>query len=120
MKSYPVRQQKQALSKPEQDEVAPLAPSSLPSLFGGNAFISFRYSSTEISAQGDKTVIKSKKASYENGKLSSESFEGSLDRNVHEQMVDQAQGLMRAQANMFLNSFAPLWPFRKTLPPNKD
>jgi hypothetical protein len=119
MKSYPVRQQKQAVSKPKQDEVTPLARPSLPSLFGGNAFISFRYSSTEISSQGDKTVIKSKNASYENGKLSSESFEGSLDRDVHDQMVERAQSFMRAQANLLLDSF-PLWPFRKMLPPKQD
>jgi len=51
--------------------------------------VSFRYSYTEISALGGKAHVKSKQARLEEGRFTSETFEGDLDRT--DQIVSDAQ-----------------------------
>ena len=45
------------------------------------------------------------------GKLTSEAFEGELDRSAYEQMVGQAQQYVLGQTALFLKAFASLLPF---------
>jgi hypothetical protein len=67
-------------------------------------WISFRYSFTEISAAGATARVRSKRGSYENGRLVSESFEGEIDRDhaeralfeAHRRFSEQASGFVRA------------------------
>jgi len=58
---------------------------------GQAPFFSFRYSSTEVSVADGKTRVKSRQARLEDGKLTSEAFEGELDRSAYEQAVGEAQ-----------------------------
>jgi hypothetical protein len=53
-------------------------------------FISFRCSTTEISAPGGKPRLKRSEVRLEDGKLTSETFEGELRRDAFEPLMDQA------------------------------
>ena len=97
MATYPVKAKKRALRKPGKDQVV-VEPATSP-------FFSFRYSSTEISLVDGKTRVRSRCARFEDGKLSSETFEGELDRGAYERMVSQAQ-------RHFLGMLALFLPFR--------
>ena len=75
-----------------------------------DGWFSFRYSYTEISTTGRGAHLKSKRARYEDGKLSTESFEADVDRGVYERMMDDAQRLFVRQASLFqqmLTAFLP-------------
>lgn len=79
-----------------------------------NAFFSFQYSYTELSSQGGKTRLKSRKASLRDGKLSAESFEGELGRDAYEQVVGEVQRRIAEQALLWLRA----WPWLP-LPPSR-
>ena|SRR5512144_1599209 len=98
MATYPVKAKKRALQKSRNDDVVVAEPAR-------TSFFSFRYSSTEISMVGGKTCIKSRRARFEDGKLTSEAFEGELDRSAYDQMVGQAR-------RYFLGALALFLPFR--------
>jgi hypothetical protein len=106
MSKHPVRLVERALRKVEQDALEVIEPAART-----DPFLSFRYSYTEISALGGKTHVKSRKTRFEDGKLTSEAFEGELDRSAYEQMVDQAQQYVLGQTALFLKAFASLLPF---------
>jgi hypothetical protein len=97
MATYSVKPKKHASRKPRKDEVV-VEPAPTP-------FVSFRYSSTEVSVVDGRTRIKSRQTRFEDGKLTSEAFEGELDRSAYDRMVDQAQ-------RYFLRSLALFLPFR--------
>ena len=97
MATYPVKAKKRALRKPGKDQVV-VEPAAAP-------FFSFRYSSTEASLVDGKTRVRSRSARFEDGKLSSETFEGKLDRGAYERMVSQAQ-------RHFFGMLALFLPFR--------
>jgi len=80
---------------PDAVEVATLARRS-----GG--FFSFRYSYTEVSSQGGRTRVKTKQARLEDGKLSTEAFEGELGGSVYEELVRQTQQHVLDQMTWFL------------------
>ena len=67
-------------------------------------WISFNYSFTEISASGTTARVRSRRASYENGRLASESFEGELDRDDAERALLDAQRRFSEQAASFVRS----------------
>ena len=115
MSNYPVKLGKRALRKVEQDSVEVIGPAAR-----ANPFVSFRYSYTEISALGGKAHVKSRKARFEDGKLTSEAFEGDLDQGAYEQMVGQAQQYVLGQTALFLKAFASLLPFSQKQPSNRD
>jgi hypothetical protein len=71
----------------------------------GNAFFSFRYSCTEVSAARGKTVVKSSQTRLENGRLVQESFEGELQGDAFEQLATQAQRQAMAQAAAMWRAF---------------
>jgi len=75
-----------SLREVDADEIVP-APHSA----AGSGFLSFRYSSTVVSSQGGRTQVRSKRVSLEDGKLSSESFEGELDGAAHRDAVRRAR-----------------------------
>ena len=97
MATYPVKAKKRAPRKSGKDQVV-VEPATSP-------FFSFRYSSTEISLVDGKTRVRSRSARFEGGKLSSETFEGELDRGAYERMASQAQ-------RRFLGMLALFLPFR--------
>ena len=95
-----------ALRKVEDAAVDVIRPASGP-------FVSFRYSYTEMSVQGGKARVKSRTARFEDGKLSSETFEGELDRSVYDRSVDAAQRYFTEQTSLFLKSLSLLLPFSR-------
>jgi hypothetical protein len=104
MNKYPAKLGKRALIRVDPDPVV-IEPAS-----GGDPFFSFRYSYTEISASGSRAQVKSRKTRYENGKLTSEAFEGELDRSVYDRMVNEAHKYFLDQASLFLHSLTAFLP----------
>ena len=68
----------------------------------------FRYSFTEISTTGRTATLRAKHARYADGRLTSENFEGELDRGVYERAVRDAQQGLLDQWRLFLRSFSLL------------
>ncbi len=115
MSNYPVKLGKRALRKVEKDAVEVIGSASR-----ANPFVSFRYSYTEISALGGKAHVKSRKTRFEDGKLTSEAFEGELDRSAYEQIANQAQHYFRSQAALLLQSLSWFLPSSRNQSPDRD
>ena len=115
MSKLPVRRAERAPRKVEQDVVEVMEPASR-----ANPFFSFRYSYTEISASGGKARVKSRRARFEDGKLTSEAFEGELDRGAYEQMVSEAQHQFLGQTALLMKSLSWLLPFSGKHRPDRD
>lgn len=98
MTTYPVKARKRVPQKLKTDEVAIVEPAR-------TSFFSFRYSSTEVSLVDGKTHVKSRQARFEDGKLTSEAFEGELHRSAYDQIVAQAE-------RSFWRSLSLFPPFR--------
>ena len=49
-----------------------------------------------------RTRVKSRQARFEDGKLTSEAFEGELDRTAYDQMVTEAQRYFWRSLSLFL------------------
>jgi len=84
----------------------------LPPARRANPFFSFSYSYTEWSSSGGRTQVKSRKTSFEDGKLVNESFEGELPAGAYEQQVRDAQEQLLGQMRLFLQPFTwflPSW-----------
>ena len=103
MKQAPFKAGKRALRKSESTLPAVVEP-----VAGGSPFLSFRYSFTEISATGRTAKLSAKHARYEHGRLTSENFEGELDRDVYERVVRDAQQRLFDQWRLLLRSFSLL------------
>jgi hypothetical protein len=73
-------------------------------------FISFNYSFKEISSDGSKTHIKSKRKSFENGKFESEEFEGTMPGYVYNNMVGEMQKLFFNQMKALMKPFSMFLP----------
>jgi hypothetical protein len=65
-------------------------------------FFSFRYSYTKVSSRGGRTRVEARQARLEDGKLSTEAFEGELDGHVYDELVRQAQQYVLDQMTWFL------------------
>jgi hypothetical protein len=68
-------------------------------------FVTFRYSSTEVFSQGGNLHVKMKETRYQDGRLTSEECEGTLDRQAYNQMVHEAQGYFLNQMAGFVKLF---------------
>src|SRR5450755_4020590 len=119
MSKYPVklaeRTRARTVRKMESDAVDVLAPTSRSS-----PFLNFRYSYTEMSVQGGKAHVKSRNARFENGQLTSETFEGELERSAYDQAVSDAQRQFGDQTAQFLKSLSLFLPFFRTHRPDRD
>jgi len=115
MSKLPVRRSERAPRKVEQGNVEVIEPA--PS---ANPFVTFRYSYTEISASGGKARVKSRSARFEDGKLTSETFDGELDRTAYERMVSEAQHQFLAQTALLMKSLSRLLPFAGKHRPDPD
>ena len=78
----------------------------------GSGFLSFRYSSTVVSSQGGRTHVRARRVALEDGKLSSESFEGELDGRAHEDAVRRAEQQALEDAAPLLRALRWLLPTR--------
>ncbi len=82
----------------------------------GSPFLRFHATSTEFVAAGGKARIRSRTTRLEEGKLTTESFEGEVDRNVYDRAVERAGQQWTAQMALFLRAFASLLPFANRRP----
>ena len=101
IKSYPVQLNQRTVQKIRDD------PGKAESTLNASPFLSFGYSYTEISAAGSTARVRSRTARYEDGKLSSETFEGELDRSAYDRMLDEAHRRFAEQTAFLLRSFFP-------------
>jgi len=106
MSKYPLRStsKKTAVRKAEPGAVE-AATSAPPS----GDFFSFRYSYTEVSSQGGRTRVKAKQARLEDGKLSTEAFEGELGGHVYDELVRQVRQHVLGQTTWFLRLLRAPW-----------
>jgi hypothetical protein len=115
MSKHPVRRAQRAHPRVEKDAVEVMEPAS-----GANLFVSFRYSYTEISAFGGKARVRSRKTRLDDGKITSEAFEGELDRSAYERMVSEVQRQFLAQTALLMKSLSWLLPFPGKHRPDRD
>jgi hypothetical protein len=109
MSNHPVKRKTRQVRTVEGDVVDLPVPTAK-----GNARFSFRYSYAEFSAVGNSAQFKAKRARYENGKLTAESFEGELDRQSHERLMSDVQRFFADQTALYLKAFGSLLlPFRR-------
>lgn len=74
-------------------------------------FFTFRYTSTEIYSQDGNVHVKTTQTRYQDGRLTQEECEGTLDRRAYERMADQAQGYFLNQVGSFMKLLcAPFAP----------
>lgn len=66
------------------------------------SFFTFRYSSTEIYSEGGDIHVKTRETRYQDGRLTSEECEGTLDRRAYERVVSEAQGYFLNQVGNFV------------------
>jgi hypothetical protein len=106
MSKHPVKIVRSTL-RHAQREAAEIAPAPAEA----NMFTSFRYASAEITVHGGKAHVRARRTQWEDGKLSSEAFDGEVDRTVYERAVLQAQRHFIDQTLLFWQSMTSFLPF---------
>ena len=106
MKKHPVRLAERVPGKVAKNALEVIEP---PARAG--PFFSFRYSSVEMSATGGRARVKAKTTRLEDGKLTSETFEGDLERDVYDRAVNDAQRYFLDQTALMLKSLSFLLPY---------
>ena len=119
MSKYPLKLAERNRARPvrkiESDAVDVLAPTTRSS-----PFLGFRYSYTEMSVLGGRAHVKSRNARFEDGKLTSETFEGELERSAYDQAVSDVQRQIGDQTAQILKSLSLFLPFFRTHRPDRD
>ncbi|HEY0843729.1 MAG TPA: hypothetical protein VGE12_00050 [Noviherbaspirillum sp.] len=77
-------------------------PLAWPKSSGFSGMFTFRYSCTEIYSQDGNIHVRSKQTRYQDGRLTSEECEGTLDGRAYDRMVSEAQGLFLSQLGNFM------------------
>ena len=72
-------------------------------------FLSFRYSYRSMYSDGANTYVKAKERRFENGKIESEDFEGTMDQSVYNQVAKEINRYLAIQMDFFLGPFSLLW-----------
>ncbi|HEX6362030.1 MAG TPA: hypothetical protein VFZ93_03685 [Albitalea sp.] len=103
MKHAPATTKPRAVRRTSRDEVQVASPFPLASFF------SFRYAATEVWAEGDLARVKTRTARLEDGRLSTEQFEGELPRADVERALQQAQQQVLEQAALWMRSLTSWW-----------
>lgn len=78
-------------------------------------FFTFSYAVTEVWLQGDRTSVRAHQVRLQDGKLTTETFEGELDAGVHAEALRAAQQQVQAQLAWLQRAFLwwlPLLPGR--------
>jgi hypothetical protein len=119
MKKYPVKLAERARARPVRNtEGGPI--DVVAQTTRASPFLSFRYSYTEMSVLGGTAHVKSRNARFEDGKLTSDAFEGELDRSAYDRAVGDAQRQVSEQTAQLFKSFAWFLPFFGTQRPDRD
>jgi len=106
MKKHPVRLGERVPGKVAKNALEVIEPAAR-----AGPFVSFRYSSVEMSAIGGRTRVKAKTTRLEDGKLTSETFEGDLEPAAYDRAVNYAQRYFLDQTALMLKSLSLLLPF---------
>src|SRR5262249_55460874 len=72
-----------------------------------NPFFSFRYSSTQMSAEGGRGRGKTKNARHETGELAPGGLDGEFERSAYDRMLSEAQRHILGQAGLLARWFLP-------------
>jgi hypothetical protein len=104
MSKHPMKKEGRDLTVPEPNDAVEAFPSSSP-------FFSFSYSYSEISLQGGRARMKSKKTRFEDGKVTSEAFEGTLDPSAYHAAARRTEELFVRQTQFMLDSFFRFLPW---------
>lgn len=83
----------------------------------GPSFFSFRYSCRQLSMSGGRTWVRSEEHRFEDGRLTSEEFEGFLDAGVYRRAAEQAQQYFWSQTRSILGLMSA---FLGRLSPGED
>jgi hypothetical protein len=75
-------------------------------------FFTFRYTSTELFSQDGNLHMKRRETRYQDGRLTSEQCEGTLERQAYERMVNQAQAHFMQQLDGWLRLLYSPWSGR--------
>ncbi|HVK55763.1 MAG TPA: hypothetical protein VM532_12130 [Burkholderiales bacterium] len=85
-----------------------------------NPFFSFRFSYTEVSSKGDKTHVQARETRFENGKMTSQTFEGTAGPEVYDDIVTAMQNHFVNQTAFFMKSLSLFLPFSSRKPDGED
>jgi hypothetical protein len=108
-KAYPLVETETPLDAPQAHPLRELprrevaAPSDAFGAF--SPFFSFHFSRTEVTSFGGRTHVKSRSTSFDGAKLAHESFDGELDRDAYDRLVEQAQAQVAAQVSWLMQPF---------------
>ena len=115
MAKHPVKLARRAVTATKPNAVEVIEPRS-----GRRVFSSFRYSHIEVTAHGGKAHLRARNTRFEDGKLTSESFEGELEGGAYDQVVKQTQQYVANQTAQFLRAFSLFLPFSMKRPSDRD
>ena len=114
MPKHPAKLPRRAVRGADRNAVEVIEPSS------GSVFSSFRYSHTEITGRGGKAQVRKRSTCFEDGRLTTETFEGELDGSAYSQLVEHTQQYVAHQTAHFLRSFLLFLPFSTKRPSDRD
>ncbi len=115
MPKHPVKVSRRAVTDAKRHSIEVIEPRS-----GRHAFASFRYSRVEFTAHGGKAQLRARNTRFEDGRLTSESFEGELEGSAYDQLVKQTQQYVAHQTEQFLRAFSLFLPFSTKRPSGRD
>ena len=115
MAKHPVKPARRAVTDTEQNAIEVVEPRP-----GPRVFSSFRYSHIEVTADGGKAHLRARNTRFEDGKLTSESFEGELEGSAYDQLVKQTQQYVANQTAQFLRAFSLFLPLSTKRPSDGD
>src|SRR5262249_2440204 len=92
------------------DEAAPGALELLWPAPEPRGFFSFQYTFTELTMRDGRTQVSGRRVRLDNGRLSSETFEGELGAHAFVEAVQEAQERLFSQWAALMNPFAWLLP----------
>jgi hypothetical protein len=101
MSNYLKKTEKTELEKQDREENDVINPMSFYS-----PFLSFRYSCRSIYSDGVNTHVKEKERRFENGRIESEDFEGSMDQSVYHQVAKEMHRYLEMQMDFLLRPFS--------------
>ena len=115
MPKHPVKLPRRAVTDAERYAIEVIEPRS-----GRRVFSTFRYSHIEITAHGGKAHLRARNTRFEDGKLTSESFDGELEGSAYDRLVKQTQQYVAHQTEQFLRAFSLFLPFSTKRPSDRD
>ena len=81
-----------------------------------SGFVTFRYTATEIVASGGRARVRARHARFEDGRLTTEAFDGEVEGAVLDRLQADVRRLFEAQLALWWKSFAPWLPIARRGP----